>query len=108
MARAERLTDIPASVVEITGFANPPVVYVDPALNILVADWIEPARPPPAIIDSDHLIRGEKSVRTEPIINEPAIIDTGTAIVTNKLSNQGIKYATISKRVANPNAISAG
>ena len=108
MARVESVNDIPASVVEITGLANPPVVVVDPALNNPVADWIDPANPPPAIIESDHLRKGEKSASTEPITNEPAMIETGTATVSNILSNQGIKYAIISNMVAMPNAISAG
>jgi hypothetical protein len=77
--------DVPVSTVEIIGFAIPPVVAVD-AVVPLITDAV----PPPAIIAKAHVIIGDKSATVDTITAVPAIAAKGIAIVSNKLSNQGI------------------
>jgi len=51
---------------------------------------------------------GSNSTIEEAITNVPAITAVGPAIVSNRLSTKGIKYATSSKIDAVPKTISAG
>jgi hypothetical protein len=95
--------DEPVSIVEITGFAIPPVVAVDANREVLVEPFIAVAVPPPAIIANAQVITGLKSLTVATITAVPAIAANGIAMVSNKLSNQGIKYAKISTIVAIPN-----
>ncbi len=100
-------TDVPVSKVEITGFATPAVVAVDANLVVPDVPAMAAAVPPPAIIAKDQVITGSKSATVESITIVPAIPAKGTAILSNKLSIYGIKYATISTKVATPKVIKA-
>lgn len=93
----------PVSIVEITGFAIPPVVAVDAKRDVLVDPFIAAAVPPPAIIANAQVITGLKSLTVATITAVPATAAKGIAIVSSRLSNQGIKYAKISTMVAIPN-----
>lgn len=95
--------DEPVSIVDITGFAIPPVVAVEAKRDVLVEPLIAVAVPPPAIIANAHVINGLKSLTVATITAVPATAANGIAMVSNKLSNQGIKYAKISTMVAIPN-----
>ena len=82
---------VPVSTVANTGFAKPPVVVVDANLPVAPAPFIAVAVPPPAIIAKDHVITGSKFATVDTITAVPAIAAKGTARVSNKLSNQGMK-----------------
>ena len=84
-------TAVPVSTVAKTGFAKPPVVAVDANLPVAPAPFIAVAVPPPAIIAKDQVITGSKSATVETITAVPAIAAKGTAMLSNKLSNHGIK-----------------
>ena len=81
----------PVSTVDITGFAMPAVVAVDAKRVVLVDPFMAVAVPPPAIIAKAQVIVGLKSLTVATITAVPATAAKGTAIVSNKLSNQGIK-----------------
>ena len=82
---------VPVSTVVINGFAKPPVVAVDAKRPVAPAPFIAVAVPPPAIIAKDQVITGSRSATVETITAVPAIAAKGTAILSNKLSNHGIK-----------------
>lgn len=104
---AETTTAVPVSTVANTGFATPPVVTEDANRPVAPADLIAVAVPPPAIIAKDHVMTGSKSATVETMTAVPAMAAKGTAILSNKLSNHGMKYAKISNKVALPNVITA-
>ena len=83
--------EVPVSTVATNGFAIPPVVTVDVALVAAEDVWIAVAVPPPAIIANAQVITGSNPATVETITAVPAIAANGIAIVSNKLSNQGIK-----------------
>jgi len=95
--------EVPVSTVDITGFPIPPVVTVDVSLAALEVPAIAAAVPPPAMMANAQVISGLKSATVDNIIMVPAKAANGTAILSNKLSTYGIKYAKISTMVATPN-----
>ena len=82
--------DVPVSTVETIGFAIPPVVAVDVKRAALDVPAITAAVPPPAIIAKAHVISGLKSATVETMTAVPAIAANGTAIVSSKLSTNGM------------------
>lgn len=81
---------VTVSTVEITGFAIPTVVAVDANRVAPEAPEIAAAVPPPAIIASAQVISGPKFATVDTITAVPAIAAKGSAIVSNKLSINGI------------------
>ncbi len=88
--KTDKVIEVPVSTVEITGFANPPVVAVDVNLVEAETPFIAEAVPPPAIIANDQVMTGDKSAIVDAITVVPATAAKGIAIVSNKLSNQGM------------------
>ena len=84
------MIEVPVSAVDTTGFPIPPVVVVDVSLVADEALFITPAVPPPAIIANDQVIKGFKSATVETNTAVPAIVASGIAMVSNKLSIKGI------------------
>lgn len=82
--------DPPVSMVDTTGFASPPVVAVDDSLSNEAFPLIAVAVPPPAIIANAQVNTGFISPIVATTTTVPAIAAIGTAIVSNKLSTQGI------------------
>ena len=90
-ANTDITIEVPDSTVETIGLATPPVVAVEASLAELVEDLIAVAVPPPAIIAKDQVTTGSRSAIVDNITAVPAMAAKGTAMVSNKLSNQGIK-----------------
>ena len=80
----------PVSTVETIGFAIPPVVADEVKRSMDVLLLIAAAVPPPAIMANDQLTNGLKSLTVAIITAVPAIAANGTAMVSNKLSTQGM------------------
>ena len=99
--------EVPVSKTETTGFPIPPVVTVDVKRVALDVPATAAAVPPPAIIAKDQVITGLKSATVDSIIAVPASAAKGTAMLSNKLSMYGMKYAKISTNVATPSVTSA-
>jgi hypothetical protein len=91
MASKDIIIDVPVSTVETTGLAMPAVDAVEANLAVLVEVLIAVAVPPPAIIAKAQVTTGSKSATVETITAVPAMAANGMAILSNKLSNQGIK-----------------
>ncbi len=89
-ARIESPKEEPASTVEIAGFPAPPVVVVEVKRVILVPVCTIPAALLPAIIAKDHFAKGGNPLTTATIKIAPAINAAGVAIVSSRLSNQGM------------------
>lgn len=98
---------VPVSTVETIGLPIPPVVTVEVNLAALEVPDIAAAVPPPAMIASAQVISGLKFTTVDNIITVPANAANGTAILSNKLSIYGMKYANISTKVATPKMINA-
>lgn len=107
IARIDMEREIPVSAVDITGFPMPAVPTDDVALAAPIVVLMAAAVPPPAMMANTQVITGSKSVMVETIINVPAIVANGMAIVSNRLSINGMKYPKISTRVAAPNVAKA-
>lgn len=90
MEKADITTEEPVSTVEIIGFATPAVVAVEVKRAEAVVPFIALAVPPPAIIAKAQVITGDKSATVETITAVPAIAANGIAMVSSKLSNQGM------------------
>ncbi len=101
------MIDVPVSTVDTTGLPTPPVVAVDANRVTLDVPDIIAAVPPPAIIARVHVISGLKSTIVDNITMVPAKAANATAMLSNKLSMKGIKYATISTSVATPKMMTA-
>ena len=82
--------EVPVSTVVKTGFASPPVVVLEVSLATEVFPLIAAAVPPPAIIAKAQVTTGLKSETVATITAVPAKVANGKAIVSSKLSNQGI------------------
>lgn len=82
---------VPVSMVASTGFANPPVLAVDANLLVAPAPLMAVAVPPPAMIAKDQVTTGSKLATVETMTAVPAIAASGTAMVSNTLSSQGMK-----------------
>ena len=103
----ETATAVPVSTVEIIGLATPPVVAVEANRPAAPAPLIAVAVPPPAIMAKDQVTIGSKPATVLTITAVPAIAANGTAILSNRLSTQGIKYAKISINIAAPSVSKA-
>ena len=79
-----------SSPVETTGLARPPVWAVDAPRTNTLEPWTRPAMPPPAIIARVQRKNGETSPTIEAVAIIPATIAAGVAIVSRRLSNQGM------------------
>ena len=90
MERIDITKEVPVSIVETKGFAKPAVDTDEVKRVALEALLITAAVPPPAIIANDHVITGLKSANVETITAVPARVAKGMAIVSNKLSINGI------------------
>lgn len=108
IAAVETAVAVPVSTEETMGFAIPPVVAVDPKRVVAEAPLIIVAVPPPAIIANAQVAVGVKSVTVESMTIVPAKVANGIAMLSNKLSSQGIKYAKISINVAIAKVNNAG
>ena len=84
------MVDTPVSTVATRGFATPPVVAVEVSRSAEVLPLIAAAVPPPAIIANAQVTTGLRSLTVAIIIAVPATAANGIAIVSNKLSNQGM------------------
>jgi len=82
-------TAVPVSKVDITGFANPPVVAEEANLPVAPAPLIAVAVPPPAIIAKDQVTTGSRLATVETMTAVPAIAAKGTATLSNRLSTHG-------------------
>ena len=80
----------PVSTVETIGFAMPPVVAVEANRAEELEAFIAVAVPPPAIMAKDQVIIGDKFMEVDTITAVPAMAAIGMAMVSNKLSTQGI------------------
>ena len=69
---------------------NPNVKDDDKPRIATVVIWIIPAEPPPAIIANDHCIIGSAYTKTIELIPIPDRTAAGDAMVSRRLSNQGI------------------
>lgn len=83
-------TEVPVSTVVKTGFAIPPVVVLEVSLTAEVFPFMAAAVPPPAIIAKAQVITGLKSVTVATITAVPAKVASGKAMVSSKLSIQGM------------------
>lgn len=84
-------TAVPVSTVETMGLATPPVVAVEVNLVAAPAPFIAVAVPPPAIIANDQVTIGSNPATVLTITAVPAMAAKGTAILSKRLSTQGIK-----------------
>lgn len=82
---------VPVSIAEIPGLANPPVVVDEVSLLVAEAPLIAVAVPPPAMIASDQVTTGSRSATVDTITAVPAIAASGMAMLSRRLSTQGIK-----------------
>ena len=82
--------EVPVSTVATTGFAIPPVEAVEVIRIAEAFPLITAAVPPPAIIAKAQVKTGLKSAIVATITTVPATVARGMAIVSNKLSNQGM------------------
>lgn len=82
--------DDPVSTVETIGLPIPAVDTDDVSRVAPDALFMTAAVPPPAIIAKAHVITGLKSATVETITAVPAIVASGIAIVSSKLSINGI------------------
>jgi len=82
---------VPVSTADTSGFPNPPVVAVDTNLPEAEAPLIAEAVPPPAIIARDHVTTGSKLATVETMTAVPAMAAKGIAILSRRLSTQGMK-----------------
>lgn len=90
IAKELNIIAVPVSVVETIGFARP-AVFTDDANRVNDVIACTPvAVPPPAIKANIQVIIGLTSTIVEAIITVPAIAAKGVAIVSNKLSINGI------------------
>ena len=78
--------EVPVSIVEITGFASPPVVAVEANLVAPELPATAAAVPPPAIIAKAQVITGLKSATVDTITAVPAIAANGIATESKRLS----------------------
>ena len=84
-------TAVPVSTVETNGFATPPVVTVEANRVEAPAPLMAVAVPPPAIMANDQVTTGSRLATVDTITAVPAIAANGIAILSKRLSTQGIK-----------------
>lgn len=90
MAKALKVIAVPVSAVETTGFPKPAVFTDDANRVIVVIPCMAVAVPPPAIIANPQVIMGSKCTNVDAIAAVPAIAANGVAIVSKRLSINGI------------------
>ena len=90
MAKMDMMTEVTVSIVDTIGLPNPAVEIVDVTRDAPAALFIVAAVPPPAIIANAHVITGLKSAKVETITAVPASAANGIAMVSSKLSRNGI------------------
>ena len=88
--KMEIIKEAPVSTVEINGFPNPAVEIVEVARDAVAVLFMAAAVPPPAIIAKAQEITGFKSATVDTITAVPAMVASGIAIVSSKLSTNGI------------------
>lgn len=81
---------VTVSIVDTMGFPRPPVVVVDANLVALEDPEIATAVPPPAIMAKHQDTTGLKSTIVDIITAVPAKAASGTDILSNKLSINGM------------------
>ena len=81
---------VPVSALATMGFPNPAVFTDDANRVIVVIPCIAVAVPPPAIMAKIIVNVGEISTKVDAITTNPAIATNGVAMVSNKLSINGI------------------
>lgn len=82
--------EVPVSMVVITGLPTPAVETVEVNREAPAALFIVAAVPPPAITANAQVISGLKSVTVETITAVPAMADNSMAMVSSRLSTNGI------------------
>ena len=82
--------DVPVSIVDTIGFPKPAVETVEPNLVALAELFTAAAVPPPAIIAKAQVITGLKSATVDTITAVPAMVASGIAMVSKKLSTTGM------------------
>ena len=87
----ETATAVPVSTTDTTGFAKPPVVVEEVNLPAAFAPLIMVAVPPPAMMAKAQVVTGSKPATDDTIAAVPAIPARGIAILSKRLSTQGIK-----------------
>lgn len=90
MEKMEMINEAPVSTVEINGFPNPAVETVEVTLDAPAVLLMAAAVPPPAIMANAQVTTGFKSTTVETITAVPAMVANGIAIVSSKLSTNGI------------------
>ena len=81
----------PASAVASTGLPSPPVVNEETCRVSVVIPWKTAVVPPPATTASVHLRNGLTStVIAEAVTRMPATTAAGVAMVSSRLSTQGM------------------
>ena len=79
-------TEVPVSIVEITGFATPPVVVVEAILVTPELLATAAAVPPPAMIANTQVTVGSRSATVETMTAVPAMAAKGMATESKALS----------------------
>lgn len=82
--------EAPVSIEDTMGFPNPAVETEEVALVAEAPLLMAAAVPPPAIMARDHMTTGSKLVAVTTTTKVPAMLAKGMAIVSNKLSTNGI------------------
>lgn len=88
--KMEMTNDVPVSMVETSGLPNPAVETVEVTRDAPAALFMAAAVPPPAIMANAQVMTGFKSATVDTITAVPAMVASGMAIVSSKLSTNGI------------------
>lgn len=88
--KIEMINEAPVSTVETRGFAKPAVDTVEVTRDAPAALLITAAVPPPAIMANAQVITGFKSANVDTITAVPARLAKGMAMVSSKLSTNGM------------------
>ena len=90
IANELKVIAVPVSAVETTGFPKPAVFTDEASLVMVVIPCMAVAVPPPAIIANPQVSIGSKCTNVDAIAAVPAIAANGVAIVSKRLSTNGI------------------
>ena len=90
MANELKVIAVPVSTVETIGFPNPAVFTEDAKRVVVVSPCMAVALPVPAIMAKMVVIVGDRSTKVDAITTKPATAAKGVAMVSNKLSINGI------------------
>ena len=86
----EVMSEPPSSAVARIGLARPHVLAVEAPRVTTVVPWTSPAMPPPAITARVHFRNGLMSAIRDAVTSVPAMTAAGDAMVSSRLSNQGM------------------